>query len=230
MPQTGRRLIERAPRALLLIALQMNSGRLASTNIAWRSGLKHLVAVVALLALALSCHSPATRREHLSDSARAREVADVMRQESLFVAAAPPCVLPAPPETAGWRPAPSAGRLWFSLPPGFREDTAVHSEHGGLRWTDGRRTFEIPNGYWGPSSFSPNQRCRAKLAGHQLLVLRSVDSARSRVTLTAWPLDSANAWGRFSTFGQLYSGGGSDAEDERVFWQVFRNVFATRAP
>jgi hypothetical protein len=188
------------------------------------------VAVVALLPLALSCRSPANRRERLSDSARAQEVAGVMRQESLFVAVAPPCVLPAPPDTAGWRPPPSRGRLWFSLPAGFREDTAVHFHHGGVRWTDGRRTFEIPNGYWGPSSFGWSQRCRAELAGRQVLVLRSVDSAGSRVTLTAWSFDSANARGRFSTFGPLYSGRGSDAEDERVFWQVFRNVFATRAP
>jgi len=61
-----------------------------------------------------------------------------------------PCFVPTGIDTSGWKVVHSMRNPFtILLPSTFRRDSTVQFRHGGVKWVDGRRTFEQGGGYWG---------------------------------------------------------------------------------
>jgi hypothetical protein len=102
------------------------------------------------------------------------------------ILAAPPCTLPPPVDTVGWKPAVINDRqLPLRLPPEFQLDTTEEFYHGGAQWRAGTRTFFLQNGWWGVDSPSA---CRAVLPAGEFIVEQS--DAEGQRLLTAFPADT----------------------------------------
>ncbi len=147
----------------------------------------HAVAWICLLVLPLgagSCRKPppAVQRER-------QELTRLYGKDARLIFKAPACSTSVSVPTTGWKPAKVDDRpLGFTVPRAFYPDTAPHFAHGGYRWTDGDREFDSVRGDWQPRAFvqDPADGCRTMIAGHPVLVVRSLDSA-NRLTLTVWP-------------------------------------------
>ncbi|HEX9107950.1 MAG TPA: hypothetical protein VF832_11995 [Longimicrobiales bacterium] len=134
---------------------------------------------------------PAGCRRHVTPARKAEETAlkNLYGKDAKLVLKAPACSTMVAVPTTGWKPAEAHDTaLGFTLPQAFQADTAPHFLHGGWRWNDGDREFDILLGDWGPRSFiqDPHDGCRTVIAGTPVLVVRTLDGA-NRLSLSLWP-------------------------------------------
>ena len=156
--------------------------------------------------------SPAAEREQ-------KELRRLYGKDARLILKAPPCSTTVPAPMTGWQPAIAAGRpLGFSLPRAFRPDTAPRFIHGGYRWNDGDREFDIVRGDWRPRSFiqDPSDGCRITIGGHGVLVVRSLDSA-NRLTLAVWPYEDVPPAG---SYGVLVEAVSPSVQDDPLLWTM----------
>lgn len=130
------------------------------------------------------------------------------------ILAAPPCIIPPPVDTIGWKPQTIGNQpASLRLPPEFRLDTAVDFYHGGLQWRAGARTFYLQNGWWGVDTPSA---CRATFeAGDYIVEQYDVEG---QLALSAFPADtvwrpSIAVGGRATTQAEL-----------AVLWTILRSM------
>lgn len=190
------------------------SNRKAATPMRALAGAVGWICLLALPFAVSACRraaSPAAEREE-------RELRRLYGKDARLILKAPPCSATVTVPTTGWKPATVNERpLGFTLPQAFRPDTAPRFMHGGYRWSDGDREFDIVRGDWRPRSFiqEASDGCRTVVAGQPVLVVRSLDSAE-RLTLAVWPYASPPRGG----FGVLVEAVSPNVQDDPLLWTM----------
>jgi hypothetical protein len=180
---------------------------------------------IAAALFAIGSCRPRASPEDISEArwlAAKRSIAQRLARDSARVANAPPCHPPPLADTTGWRRTPGPGtRYAFLLPPAFTRDTSKEGRfwHGGTRWLDGSREFDVAGGTYNVESFGDQPVCLMHMGGRRAIVSEVNAAPRHSISATWLPGSAV-----------LVHGHSDNPADLTLFWTVLRTMADSNGP